>query len=66
MEKVEEDLAHSKSLREKQSREYSRQFDDIKMKHDKQVELSYWEYNYISYLHSSEDETNWPFLLISR
>jgi len=37
MEKVEEDLAQSKRLREKQSKEFSRQLDDMKMKHDKMV-----------------------------
>ncbi|EDO31913.1 predicted protein, partial [Nematostella vectensis] len=37
MEKVEEDLARSKNLREKQAKEFSRQMDDMKLKYDKQV-----------------------------
>ena len=37
MEKVEEDLARSKNLREKQAKEFSRQLDDLKIKHEKEV-----------------------------
>lgn len=37
MEKVEEDLARSKSLREKQAKEFSRQLEDLKIKHEKEV-----------------------------
>lgn len=37
MEKVEEDLARSKSLREKQAKEFGRQLDDLKIKHEKEV-----------------------------
>ena len=39
MEKVEEDLARSKNLREKQAKEFSRQLDDLKIKHEKEVHL---------------------------
>ena len=37
MEKVEEDLKRSKSLREKQSKEFTRQLEDLKIRHDKEV-----------------------------
>ena len=37
MEKVEEDLARSKNLREKQAKEFSRQLEDLKIKHEKEV-----------------------------
>lgn len=37
MEKVEEDLARSKNLREKQAKEFSRQLDDLKIKHEKEI-----------------------------
>lgn len=37
MEKVEEDLARSKNLREKQAKEFSRQLDDCKIKHEKEI-----------------------------
>lgn len=37
MEKVEEDLARSKNLREKQAKEFSRQLDELKIKHEKEV-----------------------------
>lgn len=40
MEKVEEDLARSKNLREKQAKEFSRQLDDLKIKHEKEVTWS--------------------------
>ena len=41
MEKVEEDLARSKNLREKQAKEFSRQLDDLKIKHEKEVSCSF-------------------------
>ena len=41
MEKVEEDLARSKSLREKQAKEFSRQLDDLKIKHEKEVSMDH-------------------------
>ena len=37
MEKVEEDLARSKNLREKQAKEFSRQLEDLRIKHEKEV-----------------------------
>ena len=40
MEKVEEDLARSNNLREKQAKEFSRQLDDLKIKHEKEVTWS--------------------------
>ena len=41
MEKVEEDLARSKNLREKQAKEFSRQLDELKIKHEKEVGCSF-------------------------
>ena len=41
MEKVEEDLARSKNLREKQAKEFSRQLDELKIKHEKEVSGSF-------------------------
>ena len=38
MEKVEEDLARSKHLREKQTKEFSRQLEDIKLKNEREVQ----------------------------
>lgn len=38
MEKVEEDLARSKHLREKQAKEFSRQLEDIKLKNEREVQ----------------------------
>jgi len=46
MEKVEEDLAHSKKIRERQSKEFSRQLDDMKMKHDKMVQFVFIPFIY--------------------
>lgn len=42
MEKVEEDLARSKNLREKQAKEFSRQLEDLKIKHEKEVGWKSW------------------------
>lgn len=44
MEKVEEDLARSKNLREKQAKEFSRQLDDLKIKHEKEVGRNLWSF----------------------
>ena len=41
MEKVEEDLSRSKNLREKQAKEFSRQLDELKIKHEKEVSCSF-------------------------
>ena len=38
MEKVEEDLTRSKSLREKQSKEFARQLEDVRLRHEKEVQ----------------------------
>jgi len=42
MEKVEEDLARSKNLREKQAKEFSRQLEDLRIKHEKEVCFYFW------------------------
>ena len=52
MEKVEEDLARSKNLREKQAKEFSRQLDDLKIKHEKEVG---WIVMVVQCLLSTED-----------
>lgn len=40
MEKVEEDLIHSKSLRENQAKDFSHQLDALRQKYEQQVCMS--------------------------
>lgn len=47
MEKVEADLTRSKSLREKQSKEFLWQLEDVKQRYEQQVSLSFSGYQLI-------------------
>lgn len=71
MEKVEEDLARSKNLREKQAKEFSRQLEDLKIKHEKEVcwiflDVKYLLLNCFLILHIRESTDilfSWAFFL---
>lgn len=47
MEKVEADLTRSKSLREKQSKEFLWQLEDVKQRYEQQVSPSFSGYQFI-------------------
>lgn len=68
MEKVEEDLARSKNLREKQAKEFSRQLEDLRIKHEKEVcwiflVVKYLLLNCFQSLYIQERAQENPFLL---